>query len=146
VSKSLAFPPVAWVFPSMTVAFIAIAGLGFAVFERFWNLAIPFAVFSIAYVMLQVPSYERTFIPNTDAAAEFILWLAFAKLIYGVLFYTIVFATPANLEPIRPPIPDSATLCRPLRTSAQQSKTRAIRTLNLRVDGSIPSWLTTFTL
>lgn len=91
-----------WILPSMTFALVTLLGTGVAVFARFGMPAISFVVVTVVYGLLQMPGYQALFI-DKKSDQELINWLAFAKLLYGGIFYPVFFSAISTFDALHVP-------------------------------------------
>ena len=96
-------PGPVWIFPSMMTSLLFISSMAFVAVRRYGRLAVPFAIVSLAYLLLQLPTYELVFLFKVKVDPELVKWLAFAKLIYGVAFYTVLMSPLASSHPLTLP-------------------------------------------
>lgn len=93
--------------PSMVAATGAIALMAIVYVWRYRHAGLAFALVSIAYVILQLPAYNIIFpSPNasrTTSNSDWLLWLAFAKLLYAMSFYTSFFSRVPESAPVHLP-------------------------------------------
>lgn len=92
-----------WIYPSMTASLLYIFSLSVVVVARYRSAGIVFAAVSVAYLLLQLPTYQIVFITRTQADPELVKWLAFAKLLYGFLFYAAFLSPLQNFESLELP-------------------------------------------
>jgi hypothetical protein len=95
--------PMVWIMPSMTVALLAVFAMGAVIVARHGKIAITFLVVSIAYLVLQMPTYQTLFVTKGNPDPELLTWLAFGKVLYGATFYPIFFSPITNFAAIQFP-------------------------------------------
>ena len=96
-------PSKTWIFPSMTLSLIVISAMAVSIVARYGAAGIAFAVVSLAYLLLQLPTYLILFTKTLSADPELIRWLAFAKLLYGTVFYAVFWSPLKHSRPIQLP-------------------------------------------
>jgi len=87
LTRSLIGVVIAWLYPSMTASFVYIAAMAVVIVARYRSAGVLFAIASAAYLLLQLPTYQIVFLSQMQPDPELVKWLAFAKVVYGVLFY-----------------------------------------------------------
>jgi hypothetical protein len=103
LARSLIGPGMVWIFPSMTTSLIYISSLAIVIAARYRSAGILFVIASVGYLLLQLPTYRVVFIDNVKGDPELVKWLAFAKLLYGTLFYGAFLSTIQRFESLRLP-------------------------------------------
>jgi hypothetical protein len=82
-----------WLAPSMTLSCFSLTLMALVLLLRYRSpAAVIFCITTSAYIILQMPAYKMTMAragnPNLPIADNgWLLWLAFAKVIYGLSFY-----------------------------------------------------------
>jgi hypothetical protein len=82
-----------WLAPSMTLSCFSLMLMALVLLHRYRSpAAVVFCITTLAYIVLQMPAYKLTMTrisrpPLPQPANEGLLWLAFAKVIYGFSFY-----------------------------------------------------------
>lgn len=92
-----------WFFPSMTLSLMVISAMAVAIIARYGAPGIAFAAISLAYLLLQMPTYLVLYGRTLNNDPELIKWLAFAKLLYATVFYAVFFAPLKHDRPIQLP-------------------------------------------
>ena len=91
----------------MAASALGLLGMASMALLRYKRHAIGFALTSGLYVVLQMPSYEITFLKTLKGSDTdnhgWLVWLAFAKLLYGLSFYSFCFVNPTVLGPLSIP-------------------------------------------
>jgi hypothetical protein len=92
-----------WVLPSLVVSESILGIMALVFWKRHGNRALPLAGVVILYAFLQVPTYSTLFIerPGMGDDAGWMVVLAVAKLMYGMLFFTLFFAQAENHAPLQ---------------------------------------------
>lgn len=92
-----------WVLPSLIVSEGVMGMMALVFWKRHGARALPLVGIVIPlYAFLQVPTYSTLFIePGTGDDAGWMVILALAKLMYGMLFYTLFFSQADNHEPLK---------------------------------------------
>lgn len=96
-------PGKAWIYPSMTLSLIVISAMAIAVVARYGTPGIAFAVVSVAYLLLQLPTYQILFIKRLGPDPELVKWLAFAKILYATVFFGVFSSPLKHSRPIQLP-------------------------------------------
>jgi hypothetical protein len=102
-SQVLLGPGKAWIYPSMTMSVIVISAMAVAVVARYGTPGIAFAVISLIYLLLQLPTYQVIYITTSHPDAELVKWLAFAKVLYATVFYGVFSSPLKHPRPIQLP-------------------------------------------
>jgi len=92
-----------WLYPSMTASLIAMALMAFTMVARCRSQAVVFVLVSAGYLLLQLPTYHVIFGLPTQNFRRLVEWLAFAKVFYSGLFYTVFPQAIRNFAPITLP-------------------------------------------
>ncbi len=86
--------------PSMVAATGSLALMAWVYLKRYRSAGIVFAVVSLGYLVLQLPAYSIIFTKSAPTS-DWLIWLAFAKLIYAVSFYGSFFSMVPDSVPIQ---------------------------------------------
>lgn len=86
--------------PSMVAATGSLALMAYVYARRYRAAGAVFAVASLGYLVLQLPAYSIIFTSGASKS-DWLIWLAFAKLLYAVAFYGSFFTVVPDSAPIQ---------------------------------------------
>jgi hypothetical protein len=103
-----------WILPSETVSVLGMAMVAVTFWQRYGIRALPLSGIVIpVYAFLQRPTYSSLFLEKVPDDAIWMFALAAAKLMYGLVFYTLFFSPAEQYAPVTlqlPSFPASKTL------------------------------------
>ena len=93
-----------WILPSEAISTLSIGLIGWAFWKRYGRRALPIYGLAIpVYAILQQPTYSSIFVEAVPDDLGSIAGLALAKLMFGLVFYSIFFSAPDTDEPLKLP-------------------------------------------
>ncbi|SRR6266700_2122878 len=95
-----------WILPSQVVSVLGMAMVAVTFWQRYGIRALPLSGIVIPlYAFLQRPTYASLFLEKVPDDAIWMFALAAAKLMYGLVFYTLFFSPAEQYAPVTVEIP-----------------------------------------